>query len=98
MVREDAQTARYRSLVDHWVPTRGLSDVQLAERIRADGIDILVDLAGHTANNRLGAFARKPAPVSVSLWVGYGYTSGLSAIDYFLCDEVLVPEGAEELF
>ncbi|WP_148040333.1 tetratricopeptide repeat protein, partial [Marichromatium sp. AB31] len=98
LVREDAQTARYRSLVDHWVPTRGLSDVQLAERIRADGIDILVDLAGHTANNRLGAFARKPAPVSVSLWVGYGYTSGLSAIDYFLCDEVLVPEGAEELF
>ncbi|RNE88334.1 tetratricopeptide repeat protein, partial [Marichromatium sp. AB32] len=98
LAREDAQTARYRSLVDHWVPTRGLSDAQLAERIRADGIDILVDLAGHTAGNRLGAFARKPAPVSVSLWVGYGYTSGLSAIDYFLCDEVLVPEGAEELF
>ncbi|NKN34717.1 tetratricopeptide repeat protein, partial [Marichromatium bheemlicum] len=95
---EDAQTARYQGLIDHWVPTCGLSDAQLAERIRADGIDILVDLAGHTAGNRLGGFARKPAPVSVSLWVGYGYTSGLSAIDYFLCDEALVPEGAEGLF
>ncbi|AHF04018.1 hypothetical protein MARPU_09165 [Marichromatium purpuratum 984] len=98
LTREDAQTARYRSLVDHWVPTRGLNDGELAARIRADGIDILVDLAGHTAGNRLGVFARKPAPVSVSAWVGYGYTTGLSAIDYFLADEVLVPEGSEGLF
>ncbi|RNE88522.1 tetratricopeptide repeat protein, partial [Marichromatium sp. AB31] len=98
LTRQDAQTARYQGLVDHWVPTRGLSDAELDTRIRADGIDILVDLAGHTAGNRLRVFTRKPAPVSVSLWVGYGYTSGLSAIDYFLCDEVLVPEGAEELF
>ncbi|AHF04020.1 hypothetical protein MARPU_09175 [Marichromatium purpuratum 984] len=98
LTREDAQTARYRSLVDHWVPTRGLNDGELAARIRADGIDILVDLAGHTAGNRLGVFAYKPAPVSVSAWVGYGYTTGLSAIDYFLADEVLVPEGSEGLF
>ncbi|EXJ13412.1 TPR domain protein, putative component of TonB system [Imhoffiella purpurea] len=97
LAHEDEVTARYRSHVDAWVPTRGLSDTALAERIRADGIDILVDLAGHTANNRLGVFARRPAPVSVS-WMGYGYTTGLSAIDYFLADEVMVPRGSEALF
>ncbi|MBV5310982.1 tetratricopeptide repeat protein [Chromatium okenii] len=94
---EDESTARYRSYVDHWVPTQGLSDTLLAERIRADGIDILVDLAGHTANNRLGVFARRPTPVSVS-WMGYGYTTGLSAIDYFLTDEIMAPAGSEALF
>ncbi|MTW20639.1 tetratricopeptide repeat protein [Allochromatium palmeri] len=94
---EDRVTARYRGYVDHWVATRGLSDAALAERIRADGIDILVEVAGHTASNRLGVFARRPAPVSVS-WMGYGYTTGLRAIDYFLCDPVMVPEGSEGLF
>ncbi|NVZ10286.1 tetratricopeptide repeat protein [Allochromatium humboldtianum] len=97
LAQEDALTAVYRRLVDHWVPTRGLSDDELAARIRADGIDILVDLAGHTANNRLGVFARRPAPVSVT-WMGYGSTTGLSAIDYFLADATLVPEGSEALF
>ena len=90
-------TARYKSYVEHWVPTKGMSDEALAERIRSDGIDILVELAGHTAGNRLLAFARKPAPVSVS-WLGYGYTTGLSAIDYYLTDEVCVPAGSEGLF
>jgi len=71
LTREDAATARYRSYADHWVTTVGLSDQELTERIRADGIDILVELAGHTAKNRLGVFARKPAPVSLS-WLGYG--------------------------
>lgn len=94
---EDAVTARYQGYVDHWVPTRGMSDDAVAERIRADGIDILVDLAGHTAKNRLQVFARKPAPVSVS-WLGYGYTTGLSAIDYYLTDEATVPTGSERLF
>ena len=95
--REDALTARYKGYVEHWVATRGLSDEALAERIRADGIDILVDLAGHTSGNRLGVFARKPAPVSVS-WLGYGYTTGLTAIDYFLTDQASAPAGSEGLF
>lgn len=95
--QEDAVTVRYRHHVDHWVPTAGLSDSALADRIRADGVDILVDLAGHTARNRLGVFARKPAPVSVT-WLGYGYTTGLDAVDYMLTDRICAPVGSEEFF
>ncbi len=94
---EDAVTARYKNYVDQWIPTCGMSDKELAERIQADGIDILVELAGHSAKNRLGVFARKPAPVSLS-WLGYGYSTGLTAIDYFLTDKVAVPAGSEGLF
>ncbi|MDP3480472.1 MAG: tetratricopeptide repeat protein, partial [Desulfoprunum sp.] len=94
---EDTVTARYKEKADHWIPTVGMTDTELAERIRSDAIDILVELSGHTAKNRLGVFARKPAPVSVS-WMGYGYTTGLTAIDYFLTDATIVPEGSEGLF
>ena len=94
---EDAATARYRAYADRWVLTAGLSNDALAERIRADSIDILVDLAGHTAKNRLRVFARKPAPVSLS-WLGFGYTTGLSAIDYLLTDDTSAPQGSEDLF
>lgn len=90
-------TAAYKGYVDHWVPTVGMSDADLEERIRADQIDILVDTAGHSANHRLGVFARKPAPVSLS-WMGFGYTTGLSAIDYYLTDEMAAPPGSEHLF
>ena len=94
---EDEVTARMKSQVDHWVPTRGMDDAQMADRIRADRIDILVDLAGHTRGNRLLVFARKPAPVAVTT-IGFGYTTGLSAIDWFLTDGIVVPEGAEGAF
>lgn len=96
-LKEDHVTERYKRLVDHWLVTRQLNDDALANRIRADGIDILVDLAGHTAHNRLVAFARKPAPVSLS-WLGFGYTTGVSAIDYLMTDDASVPEGSENLF
>ncbi|MCZ8410520.1 methyltransferase domain-containing protein [Achromobacter dolens] len=97
LATEDATTPRLKAYFDHWVPTAALTDAQLAERIRADGIDILIDVAGHTAGNRLGAFARKPAPVSLT-WLGFGYTTGLSAIDYIMTDGVMLPEGYEHLF
>jgi len=95
--RPDAWSSRYRSLVDHWRPTHGLDDAALARCIRGDGIDILVDLAGHTAGNRLAAFLHKPAPVAAS-WLGYGTTTGLGAIDHFLTDACHVPPGSEALF
>ncbi|MBF0296839.1 MAG: tetratricopeptide repeat protein [Magnetococcales bacterium] len=94
--REDEVTARYKGYVDHWIATRSLTDAQLAERIRADAIDILVDLGGHTGGNRLGVFARKPAPVSVT-WQ-YGFTLGVSAIDHHLTDALSAPPGSEPFF
>jgi len=97
LATEDDTTARFKTYFDHWVPTASLSDTQLADRVRADQIDILVDVAGHTAGNRLAVFARKPAPVSMT-WLGYGYTTGLSAIDYILTDAVMAPQGCEGLF
>lgn len=95
--KEDEASVRYKNHSDHWIPTKGMSDEALATRIRQDGIDILVDLAGHTIGNRLLTFARKPAPVSLS-WLGYGYTTGVSAIDYYLTDEISAPANSEELF
>jgi protein O-GlcNAc transferase len=86
----DEVTARLRGLAQHWVETLGLSDEELATRIRADGIDLLVDLVGHTGGNRLRVFARKPAPVQL-IYLGYPGTTGLSTIDYRLTDAVADP-------
>jgi predicted O-linked N-acetylglucosamine transferase (SPINDLY family) len=88
----DEVTARLQSLSRGWRRTWGLSDAQVEELVREDGIDILVDLAGHTAGNRLGVFARKPAPVQVS-YLGYCNTTGLAAIDFRLTDDVADPLG-----
>jgi predicted O-linked N-acetylglucosamine transferase (SPINDLY family) len=87
----DALTRQFKQLADHWFSTVGISDEALAQRIRQDGIDILVDLAGHTSKNRLMAFARKPAPIQAT-WLGYPNTTGLEAIDYRLVDAVTDPE------
>jgi predicted O-linked N-acetylglucosamine transferase (SPINDLY family) len=86
----DAVTARLQSLAHGWCWTCGLTDAQMARRIRGDRIDLLVDLAGHSAHNRLGVFALKPAPVQAT-WLGYMNTTGLAAVDYRLTDDVLDP-------
>ena len=89
---DDNVTQRLRGHFAHWNPIADLPDAELAEKIRTDGIDILIDLTGHTAGNRLLAFARKPAPVQAS-WIGYPGTTGLSAMDYYLADRFLLPPG-----
>ena len=93
----DDVTARAQSIVSHWRSTVGLTDAAIAQMIRTDQIDVLIDVAGHTSGNRLRAFARKPAPVTVS-WMGFGYTTGLPAIDYYLTDATSAPVGSEHLF
>nr|WP_315488767.1 tetratricopeptide repeat protein [uncultured Rhodoferax sp.] len=81
----DGVTDRIKSLCDGWRVVAGLSDVEVVQRIREDAIDILIDLSGHTAHNRLAVFAHRPAPVQVS-WLGYFGTTGLTTIDYVLAD------------
>ncbi len=90
----DDLTQRIRAAFDHWTPIPGLSDEEASARIHADRIDILVDLSGHTGRNRLGVFARRPAPVQVT-WLGYFGTTGLSRIDYFLAGPLDVPPREE---
>lgn len=89
---EDSVTHRLRNYLTHWHPIANLADDVLAQKIREDGIDILIDLSGHTAKNRLLTFARKPAPIQAS-WMGYPGTTGLTAIDYYLADRFLLPPG-----
>jgi predicted O-linked N-acetylglucosamine transferase (SPINDLY family) len=89
----DQLAMRLQKKVPTWRISRGTPDEKFAELIRNDRIDILVDLAGHTASNRLGLFARKPAPVQAT-YLGYPNTSGVPAIDYLLTDEVADPTDA----
>ncbi|TND01765.1 MAG: methyltransferase FkbM family [Gammaproteobacteria bacterium] len=91
----DEVTASLKDSADHWCATVGMTDAQLAKRIHRDGIDILVDLAGHTAGHRLGAFCYQPAPVQVS-YLGYCATTGLETMDYWLTDAVIHPAGSIE--
>jgi len=88
--QDDALSARIRPHFSIWRASAGLSDEALAQRIHDDGVHILLDLAGHTAHNRLPVFAWKPAPVQVS-WLGYFATTGLAEMDYLLADPVGVP-------
>jgi predicted O-linked N-acetylglucosamine transferase (SPINDLY family) len=95
--RGDEVTERLRRYADHWLGCAGMTDEVLADRIREDRIDILVDLAGHTAKNRLLVFARKPAPVQAT-WIGYPNTTGLAAMDYRITDANLDPMGKTEQY
>ncbi|WP_020592195.1 tetratricopeptide repeat protein [Kiloniella laminariae] len=93
----DAVTKRFQEHADSWCFTTGTSDAQLAQMIRDDEIDILVDLAGHTPGNRLGAFAYRPAPVQAS-WMGYPFTTGMRSIDYYFADKEMVSEQQGQLY
>ena len=93
--RPDAITQRLQRRTAQWRSTVGLSDQQVANQIREDRIDILVDLKLHTSESRLLIFARKPAPVQVA-WLGYPGSTGLTAIDYRLSDPYLDPVGMDE--
>ena len=91
----DETTDRLRRLADGWRPVAALSDAAMADAVRADEIDILVDLSGHTAGNRLLVFAREPAPVQLTMF-GYPCTTGLKAIDYRVSDSYADPPGESD--
>jgi predicted O-linked N-acetylglucosamine transferase (SPINDLY family) len=88
----DDMTREIQARADHWSSIAGVPDEAVAGRIRQDRIDILVDLGGHTAENRLLVFARRPAPIQVN-WLGYPNTTGMRAMDYRLTDAVADPPG-----
>jgi protein O-GlcNAc transferase len=92
---EDHVTARMKASVDHWRSIRSLNDDDAANLIEQDGVDILIDLSGHMAGNRLLVFARKPAPVQAT-WLGFTTTTGMSAIDYRITDGHADPVGMTE--
>jgi predicted O-linked N-acetylglucosamine transferase (SPINDLY family) len=95
IAKPDALTDRLRSYAKVWRDTLGLSDLRVCDLIRADRIDILVDLTMHMANNRQMVFARKPAPIQIT-WLAYPGTTGQTAIDYRISDPYLDPLDIED--
>jgi predicted O-linked N-acetylglucosamine transferase (SPINDLY family) len=93
----DRMTEKLRAHCAGWFYLHGDNDAAAAKRIHRHGIDVLVDLSGHTGQNRLPVFAFKPAPVQVS-WLGYFATTGVAEIDYLLADPVSVPPEHEAHF
>jgi protein O-GlcNAc transferase len=93
----DSGTERIAGMADEWRDIRGVSDEAVAAMIRADHIDVLVDLGGHCGGSRLLVFAHKPAPIQIT-WLGYPDTTGLAAMDYRLTDEIADPPGESERF
>ncbi|MDT4741899.1 tetratricopeptide repeat protein [Bradyrhizobium sp. WYCCWR 12699] len=93
----DATTSQFREIADRWHDASQWTEDRLADEIRADRIDILIDLSGHTRGNRLGVFARKPAPIQVHGW-GHGTGTGLPTIDYLISDPVAIPHEVRHLF
>ena len=91
-VAHDPITSRLRPLPAAWLDTATLNDEEMTQRVMNDRIDILVDLAGHTARNRMPTFARKPAPLQVS-YLGYPNTTGLPTMDYRITDAIADPPG-----
>jgi predicted O-linked N-acetylglucosamine transferase (SPINDLY family) len=97
MSHADALTERVMALADRWHFVMGLSDAQVADLIREEQIDLLVDLSAHTDGNRLGVFARKPAPIQVTQFAGMS-TTGLATVDYRVTDAYCDPPGRTEKY
>lgn len=95
--QDDNVTDRVRCHADHFIRLHDQDDEQRAQTIRSQEIDILIDLSGHTGHHSLLTMVRKPAPVQVTC-IGFVATTGLTAIDYYLTDEVINPPGVEALF
>ncbi len=95
VAQPDEYSERLKAYGAKWRSTVGLNDDQLAQAVRDDAIDILVDLSGHTPYHRLLAFARRPAPVQVT-WNGYPNTTGMTAMDYRITDAFSDPPGTTE--
>jgi protein O-GlcNAc transferase len=93
----DDLTDRLRDNAGQWRVIFGQNDDAVARQIRQDAIDILIDLSGHTARNRLLVFGRKPAPLQAT-WAGYVGTTGLSAMDYLISDPCETPEGTDDWY
>jgi predicted O-linked N-acetylglucosamine transferase (SPINDLY family) len=94
---EGALNARIKAAVEHWVDIREMSDEAAAERIAADGVDILVDVNGHTRDARSALFARRPAPIIVN-WLGYPGTMGTPFHHYVIADDWIVPPDMERYY
>ncbi len=94
--KPDDTTERFKTMADEWCSTLEMNDTEVAQKIYDDKIDILIDLAGHTAKNRLLIFSYKPAPVQIT-YLGYCNTTGLKSMDYWITDSVLHPEDTVEL-
>ena len=92
----DDTTERLKTIADGWYSTLEMNDTEVAQKIYDDKIDILIDLAGHTAKNRLIIFSYKPAPIQIT-YLGYCNTTGLKSMDYWITDSVLHPEDTFEL-
>ena len=97
ILMEDELTHRLKSHIPVWRSLCGLNDAEAARVIHADGLHVLIDLSGHTAGNRLGIFAHKPAPVQAS-WLGYFATTGVAEIDFFVGDSHVAPQEEEHHF
>lgn len=93
----DDTTAKVQGMCGHWRDVYGWHDQRLAEQIKQDQIDILVDLAGHTAGSRLKALRHRPAPVQACM-IGYPHSTGLDAIDYFIADAIVAPPEHDHLY
>ncbi|WP_404384802.1 tetratricopeptide repeat protein [Caenispirillum salinarum] len=93
----DKDTQYVQDTVDGWFLTTRVKDEDVAARIRADNVDILVDLAGHTSNNRLNVFPYRPAPASAT-WLGYLYTTAVPGVDYFIGDHITSPPESAHVF